>query len=169
MSIATRWCAGCRCRLRSTPAAFRRWRSSWRRAPANVQPAFDQDGDLTFAGRRIAGSQPGTLTLNFEGGADDIPTYSLADLRACVEKGDSEFFKREFDGKIVIIGTLLNLDDRKLTSKRFATGLEGARAPRCALPPAVRGRTIQAHDHCRRLCACDRGQQSAARRRRSAS
>ena len=44
---------------------------------------------------------PGTLTLNFEGGADDIPTYSLADLRACAEKGDSEFFKREFDGKIV--------------------------------------------------------------------
>jgi class 3 adenylate cyclase len=102
----------------------------------NVQPAFDQDGAMTFAGRRITGHPPGTLTLNFEGGADDIPTYSLADLRACVEKRDSEFFKRQFDGKIVIIGTLLNLDDRKLTSKRFATGIEGARAPRCTLPQA---------------------------------
>jgi class 3 adenylate cyclase/CHASE2 domain-containing sensor protein len=103
---------------------------------ANVQPAFDQDGNLTFAGHRIAGAKPATLTLNFEGGADDIPTYSLADLRTCAEKGDSEFFKREFNGKIVIIGTLLNLEDRKLTSKRYATGLECARAPRCTLPPA---------------------------------
>jgi class 3 adenylate cyclase/CHASE2 domain-containing sensor protein len=104
---------------------------------ANVQPAFDQDGVMTFAGRRIKGHPRGTLTLNFEGGADDIPTYSLADLRACVEKGDSDFFKRAFGGKVVIIGTLLNLEDRKLTSKRFATGLEGAHAPRCALAPAA--------------------------------
>ena len=107
---------------------------------ANVRPAFDTDGNLTFAGHRVAGGKPGTLTLNFEGGADDIPTYSLADLRACAEKGDSEFFKREFGGKIVIIGTVLNLEDRKLTSKRYATGLEGARAPRCTLPrPSAEG------------------------------
>ena len=36
---------------------------------------------------------PNTITLNFAGGADDIPTYSLADLRACAEKGDKEFFR----------------------------------------------------------------------------
>ena len=121
---------------------------------------------MTIAGRRIAGAVPGTLTLNFEGGADDIPTYSLADLRACVEKGDREFFKRQFDGKIVIFGTLLNLDDRKLTSKRFATGVEGARAPRCALPPAATHGAIPAHHHRRRLRARDRGQQSRAWRYR---
>ncbi len=102
----------------------------------NLTPEFAADGTMTIAGRRIGGAVPGTLTLNFEGGADDVPTYSLADLRACVEKGDREFFKRQFDGKIVLFGTLLNLDDRKLTSKRFATGVEGARAPRCALPVA---------------------------------
>ena len=101
----------------------------------SLKPEFAADGEMTLGGRRISGSVPGTLPLNFEGGADAIPTYSLADLRACVEKGDRDFFKREFDGKIVLLGTLTNLDDRKLTSKRFATGIESARAPRCALSP----------------------------------
>lgn len=103
------------------------------RASGNT-PVFEADGAMTFAGRRITGTQPSTMTLNFEGGADDIPTYSLADLRACAEKGDRDFFKRQFDGKIVILGTVHNLDDRKSTSKRFVTDREGARAPRCALP-----------------------------------
>jgi class 3 adenylate cyclase len=99
---------------------------------ARVRPEFSQQGVLTLAGRRVDGARSGTLTLNFEGGADDIPTYSLADLRACAEKGDRDFFRRQFDGKVVLFGTLLNLQDRKLTSKRFATGIEGAHAQRCA-------------------------------------
>lgn len=82
-------------------------------------------------------SVPDTVTLNFAGGADDIPTYSLADLRACVEKGDADYFRRQFAGKVVIVGTLLDVEDRRLTSKRFATGPEAARAPRCALPVAL--------------------------------
>jgi adenylate cyclase len=102
----------------------------------NLSPEFATDGTMTIAGRHVGGAVPGTLTLNFEGGANDVPTYSLADLRACVEKGDREFFKRQFDGKIVLFGTLLNFEDRKLTSKRFATGIEGARAPRCATSAA---------------------------------
>jgi class 3 adenylate cyclase/CHASE2 domain-containing sensor protein len=104
---------------------------------AGVEPVFEQGGDMLFAGRRIAGRTPNTLTLNFQGGADDVPTYSLADLRGCVDKDDRDFFKRQFDGKVVIFGTVLNLEDRKLTAKRLATGMEGARAPRCALPAPV--------------------------------
>ena len=45
---------------------------------------------------------------------------------------DKDFFRRSFDGKVVIFGTVLDVEDRRLTSKRFATGIEGARAPRCA-------------------------------------
>jgi class 3 adenylate cyclase len=82
-------------------------------------------------------SVPNTVTLNLQGGADDIPTYSLADLRACVEKGDAKYFRRQFEGKVVIVGTLLDVEDRRLSTKRFATGSEAARAPRCALPVAV--------------------------------
>src|SRR5262249_31108262 len=85
-----------------------------------------------------AGAVPNTITLNFAGGADDIPTYSLADLRACVAKDDKDFFRRHFDSKIVLFGTLLDVEDRKITSKRFATAPEGARAERCA-PPAAQG------------------------------
>jgi serine phosphatase RsbU (regulator of sigma subunit) len=80
-----------------------------------------------------------TITLNFAGGADDIPTFSLADLRACVEKGDKDFFRRHFDGKVVLFGTLLDVEDRKTTSKRFATAPEGARAQRCALTTPAAG------------------------------
>jgi serine phosphatase RsbU (regulator of sigma subunit) len=90
------------------------------------------------ASAQLAGAVAGTITLNFAGGADDIPTFSLADLRACVEKGDADFFRRHFDGKVVLIGTLLDIEDRKITSKRFATAPEGARAARCATTaPAV--------------------------------
>ena len=100
-----------------------------------TEPVLAEDGSVTLAGYRIPGAVPNTLTLNFEGGGSGIQTFSLADLRACVERNDTEFFHREFAGKVVILGTLLDVEDRKLTSARFATGLEGARAPRCALPP----------------------------------
>jgi serine phosphatase RsbU (regulator of sigma subunit)/CHASE2 domain-containing sensor protein len=86
---------------------------------------------LTKAATRSAVAD--TATLNFAGGADAIPTFSLADLRACVEKGDKDFFRRHFDGKVVLFGTLLDVEDRKTTSKRFATAPEGAHAERCAL------------------------------------
>lgn len=73
------------------------------------------------------------VTLNFDGGADAIPTFSLADLSACVQRNDADFFQRHFAGKVVLFGTLLDVEDRKITSKRFATAPEGAHAERCAL------------------------------------
>jgi adenylate cyclase len=102
----------------------------------NTEPVLTEDGSVTLAGYRIPDAVPNTLTLNFEGGGNDVPTFSFADLRACVERNNTDFFHREFSGKIVIFGTMLESEDRKFTSKRFATGLEGSRAPRCALPPA---------------------------------
>jgi adenylate cyclase len=102
----------------------------------NAEPMWGEDGSVTLAGYRIPSAVPNTLTLNFEGGANDVETFSFADLRTCVERNNTDFFNREFAGKIVIFGTLLDSEDRKLTSKRFATGLDGSRAPRCVLPPA---------------------------------
>ncbi|HEX4826662.1 MAG TPA: adenylate/guanylate cyclase domain-containing protein [Xanthobacteraceae bacterium] len=96
--------------------------------------------DPVFA--RLPRQTPDVLTLNFQGGADDIPTYSFADLYACVSKDDKDFFKRNFGGKIVLIGTVLDVEDRKITSKRFATAPEGARAERCALPLPVASQTF---------------------------
>ncbi|MBV9459631.1 MAG: adenylate/guanylate cyclase domain-containing protein, partial [Bradyrhizobium sp.] len=100
-----------------------------------TEPVLGDDGSVTLAGYRIPQAVENTLTVNFDGGGSDILTYSLADLRACVERDDKEFFRREFAGKVVIFGTLLDVEDRKITSKRFATGRERSDAPRCALPP----------------------------------
>jgi class 3 adenylate cyclase len=102
-----------------------------------AQPLQAKDGSVTLAGYRIPNAVPNMLTLNFEGGANDVQTFSFADLHACVERNDTDFFRRQFDGKVVIFGTLLDAQDRKFTSKRFATGLDGSWAPRCALPPAL--------------------------------
>jgi adenylate cyclase len=91
-------------------------------------------GAAELSGYAIPSAVPNTLTLNFRGLGRDIPAYSFADLRACVEKGDRDFFRRAFDGKVVLLGTALTFEDRKLTSMRLAGGYDGAPAARCALP-----------------------------------
>lgn len=96
-----------------------------------ARPVFAEDGGVSLAGYRIPGAVRNTMTLNFDG-ADDVATYSLADLRACVERSDTDFFRRHFAGRVVIFGTLLDATDRKLTSRRFAAGRDQATAPRCA-------------------------------------
>src|SRR6516225_193635 len=90
-----------------------------------------------ISGSRVPSQIPNTMTLNFDTGTDPIPTYSLADLRACVEKGDSDFFRRNFADKVVLIATVLDVEDRQVTSKRFATSPENPTGLRCALlaPP----------------------------------
>jgi len=97
----------------------------------NAAPEFGSDGTIALAGYKIPVKGPNTMTVNFEGGSDDIPTFSFADLRSCALKNDKDYFKRAFDGKVVILGTVLDGEDRRLTSKRFATGIEGARAAHC--------------------------------------
>ncbi|MBL8654647.1 MAG: CHASE2 domain-containing protein, partial [Alphaproteobacteria bacterium] len=86
----------------------------------------------------VAGVRDNAMTIDFTGGGRDVPIYSLADLRACAAKGDAEFFARHFKDKAVLVGAVLDVEDRKITSKRFIAGPEGAGAgPRCALPPRV--------------------------------
>ena len=93
-----------------------------------------------ISGSRVPSQVPNTMALNFDGGADPIPTFSLADLRACIEKGDSEFFHANFAGKVVLIATVLDVEDRQVTSKRFATAPENPIGMRCVLaqpPPST--------------------------------
>jgi serine phosphatase RsbU (regulator of sigma subunit)/CHASE2 domain-containing sensor protein len=118
--------------VRRVPLAFTVDNAPVPSMPAEL--AARASGAPAAAKIKATGAVADTITLNFEGGADDIPTFSLADLRACVEKDDKEFFRRHFSGKVVLLGTLLDVEDRKITSKRFATAPEGARAERCALP-----------------------------------
>ena len=97
-------------------------------------PKSAADGTVTLSGYRIPARVRNTMALNFDTGPDPIPTYSLADLRACVEKGDNDFFRRNFADKVVLIATVLDVEDRQVTSKRFATSPENPTGLRCALP-----------------------------------
>jgi serine phosphatase RsbU (regulator of sigma subunit)/CHASE2 domain-containing sensor protein len=120
--------------IRRVPLAFR---VDGERVPAMaVELAARASGQPVSAAAK--GFVPDTFTLNFAGGADDIPTFSFADLHACLEK-DTAFFRSHFEGKVVLIGTVLDVEDRKITSKRFATAPEGANAERCALPMPAAG------------------------------
>jgi adenylate cyclase len=94
-----------------------------------VQPT--PKGEVKLDEYSIPQNVSNTLTLNFEGGSNDIPTYSVADLHECLKKGDAAYFRRHFAGRVVLLGVLLDLEDRSLTSKRFATGVEGALSERC--------------------------------------
>ncbi|UPJ41168.1 adenylate/guanylate cyclase domain-containing protein [Bradyrhizobium sp. 40] len=99
-----------------------------------VKPEIAPSGTTELSGYAIPSAVPNTLALNFRGLGRDIPTFSFADLRACVEKGDRDFFHRAFGGKVVLLGTALNFDDRKLTSMRLSGGYDGTPGPRCAQP-----------------------------------
>ncbi|MCK1757408.1 adenylate/guanylate cyclase domain-containing protein [Bradyrhizobium sp. 137] len=104
-----------------------------------AKPEIAPSGATELSGYAIPSAMPNTITLNFRGLGRDVPTFSFADLRACVEKGDRDFFRRAFDGKVVLLGTVLNFEDRKLTSMRLSGGYDGTPAARCALPAPERG------------------------------
>ena len=73
--------------------------------------------------------------MNFDGGAS-IPTFSIADIHACVAAGNEDFLKQHFGGKVVLLGVVLDVEDLKLTAKRFITAPEGDNiGTRCVLPP----------------------------------
>jgi adenylate cyclase len=93
------------------------------------------DAGLSFGDFLVPGSRDGTIALRFVGGARDVPTYSLADLAACIDKGDEAFLRQAFQGRIVLVAVVLDVEDRKLTSKRLITGGPGAASARCALAP----------------------------------
>ncbi|AWL99616.1 adenylate/guanylate cyclase domain-containing protein [Bradyrhizobium amphicarpaeae] len=99
-----------------------------------AKPEIAPSGATELSGYAIPSAVSNTSTLNFRGMGRDVPTYSFADLRACTEKGDRDFFRRAFEGKVVLLGSILNFDDRKLTSMRLSGGYDGTPGARCALP-----------------------------------
>jgi adenylate cyclase len=96
-------------------------------------PRIAADG-VSLAGKQIPSVVDDTIAVAFSGGSDDIPSYSLADLTACLDKGDMDFFRRQFAGKAVIVGSDVGNSDQILTSKRFANPVRLQKTERCALP-----------------------------------
>lgn len=79
----------------------------------------------------------GNLAPNFNTGPGDIPTYSLADLHACALASRTEYFRQHFAGRTVILATVLDVEDRRLTAKRLAAEADGANAPPRCLHPVL--------------------------------
>jgi adenylate cyclase len=98
------------------------------------ETASATDGIARLGERPIPSDTRLGAYLNFRGGAP-IPTYSLADIYACLRAGRSDFIAEHFRGKAVLIGAVLDVEDRKLTSRRYIGAPEGPyKTPRCMLP-----------------------------------
>ena len=93
-----------------------------------------KNGPVVIDGYTVPGSNNGRMTLNFSGNLNAIPTYSLADLHKCADSKHDSYFENHFKDKVVLVGVVLDVEDRKLTSKRLITGTEGSGAERCILP-----------------------------------
>ena len=93
------------------------------RVPAKV----DRHMSVDIAGNQMALAND--MVVDLYAGPSSIPTFSLADLYLCATAGKKEFFRKHFEGKAVMLGTVLDVEDRKLTSVRFAQRGPGPRAP----------------------------------------
>lgn len=105
---------------------------------------LDGDPDAPFARRLLRHLDPARATA-LEGDAlaldpglapRPVPTYSMADLHACLAAGDTAFLRERLGGRIVILGADLQGEDRFRTVNRF--GLEpgsGEPAARCTPRP----------------------------------
>jgi len=145
--------------IRRVPLAFR---ATGADGKPTLEPAFaaeltqrklaapiarGDDGRWQIGGRPLPTDAQDNILLRFDTAPGAIPTYSLADLLACSQKPDPEYFRRHFAGRVVIFATVLDVEDRRLTSKRLATTPDGLNAPdRCTLQPIQLSRLDLARD-----------------------
>lgn len=95
--------------------------------PKTAQPVVI--GDYT-----VPTTHDNAMLINFNTRPGYIPTYSLADLYGCSEKKDADYFTRHFEGKVVLVGAVLGLEDRKKAASRYTNTKEGQSTPeRCAI------------------------------------
>ena len=100
---------------------------------AGVAAIIDKSGAVRLGEREIVGSRSNNLGIDFDTANGAVPTYSLADLHACAAAGNAEYFRQNFSGRPVLLGVVVDVEDRKLTSARFATGgILNSAAARCA-------------------------------------
>ena len=93
------------------------------------------DSGATIDGRHAPGLIGNAVSLNFMPTTEAPPLYSMADLYACAGAGDTAYFQRHFQGRTVLIGAVLDVEDRKLASRRFVKSTTGENyAERCVYP-----------------------------------
>ena len=118
------------------------------------RPRIDADGMVSLGGDVVsARPDPGMgplrgsgsialhndMAVNFHRGPASIPTHSLADLFRCAEAGRADFFKEHFQDKAVLFGTVLDVEDRVVTSLRWGARHSGAGKQERCLPAEGKG------------------------------
>ena len=99
---------------------------------AGAEMSLSPAGAMQLNGREVPGTRSNAVNLNFDTGPGALAVHSFADIHACAKAGRSDYLRRHFAGKAVLIGLATDVEDRKLTSARFATGnLLRAGAPSC--------------------------------------
>ena len=78
--------------------------------------------------RRFGATPPDNdFLIDFSRNPASLPIYSLTDLLGCSRSGNADAFKQKFEGRIVLVGSALDVEDRHQTSRRFS--FKGAAAP----------------------------------------
>ncbi len=102
------------------------------------------DGDRR---RPDDGTPPTGVLLNFAARGAQPLVYSLVDMSACAAAGRTDYFREHFAGRTVLIGAVLDVEDRRLTSLRYATRPgDIPAAPRCVYPPMTDLSSMAARD-----------------------
>lgn len=90
---------------------------------------------LIFGNHETPMAPGGGLVLNFRADPGAVPVHSLADILACARADRTGYLKEAFAGRVVIIGSVLDLEDRKTTAARYLGRRDGAHfARRCVHP-----------------------------------
>ena len=94
---------------------------------------------LSLGDYTVPGADRNALAINFDTAPGSIPIFSLADIHACIERGAADSLSTHLADKVVLIGTVLDVEDRKLTSMRLATTPDPGATARGASYRARRG------------------------------
>lgn len=91
-----------------------------------------------------SGADPSTLPkpgapirVNFPDSPEDIPLYSFIDIRACAAAGKVDYLREAFAGRTILLGLVLDVEDRKLASNRLIRPADFAGAPEPCLKDRV--------------------------------
>jgi adenylate cyclase len=106
-----------------------------------------------FRHKSIPTDQDGNLMVRFPDSGASVPIYSFQDIYNCISAGRVDYIQEHFNGRAVILGTVLDVEDRVMASDRLIRKADFSDAPKActgnpeALAPIIRNTTPGAIIH----------------------